>query len=291
MKILAQMQDVKKQFGNRTVLESLSFSVHEGEAVALLGPNGAGKTTALSILQGQRSPTAGSVELFGMAPGTPAAMKRIGMTPQDAEFPPQLTPRELIRFASAHYDHCLDMDTLSNLFGMEKLMDRPCSGFSGGERRRVALALAMVGMPSLVFFDEPTTGLDVEAQETFRNVARNYVVEGGTLILTSHNLDEVEHICSRVVLIDNGRAVLSGTIAEIRDAVSVRRVRFAADHLPDAFSHSFALDNGYWSATLREPEPVLAALMASGVGIRGLTVQDLPLDQAISLFNQTQAGH
>ncbi len=291
MKVLAQMQDVKKQFGNRTVLESLSFSVHEGEAVALLGPNGAGKTTALSILQGQRSPTAGTASLFGMAPGTPAAMKQIGMTPQDAEFPPQLTPRELIRFASAHYDRSRDMEALCNLFGLHKLMDRPCSGFSGGERRRVALALAMVGNPSLVFFDEPTTGLDVESQETFRNVARNYVAEGGTLILTSHNLDEVEHICSRVVLIDNGRVVLSGTIAEIRAAVSVRRVRFAADHIPETLNPSFELSDGYWSATLREPEPVLAALMASGTGIRGLTVQNLPLDQAISLFNQTPAGN
>ncbi len=291
MELVAKLQDVGKRFGNRQVLNALNFEVQRGEAVALLGPNGAGKSTALSILQGQRSPTSGKVELFGSAPGTPAAMRRMGVTPQDAEFPPQVTPRELIAFAGAHYPTRRSDDELTELFGLEKLMDRHCAGFSGGERRRVALALAMVGNPELVLFDEPTTGLDTGAQENFKQVARRHVDEGGALILTSHNLEEVEHVCSRIALIDNGRVVLSGSISEIRDAVAMRTVSFKAEALPDRLRTVFSHVGDYWTATLRHPEKLLAELFVTEAKLQSLTVENLPLDQAIAHFqseNQIQ---
>lgn len=282
MEIIAQMNSVTKRFGDLLALDGLDLGVARGEAVALLGRNGAGKSTALSILQGMRPPTAGSARLFGQPAGSAMALARVGVTPQDTDFPAQATPRELIAFAGAHFSRQRATADLVEAFGLGHLIDRRVAGFSGGEKRRIALALAFVGDPDLVFLDEPTSGLDVAAQRAFNAVIRAYNGRGGTVILTSHNLVEVEEVCARVVLIDKGRKRLDGTIADIRAAVGLRTIRFrCAAPTPHIAAHYAAEEGGHHVAATADAESALRRLLGEPTTIENLTVEPMPLDQAI----------
>ncbi len=287
METIVNLDRISKRFGKRTVLNDISFTVARGEAVALLGPNGAGKSTTLSILQGLRDAASGKATVFGVAAGSRKAMARIGITPQDADFPQQVTPRELISFASAHFSQPDHVDNLISAFGLEKLIDRRTSGFSGGERRRIALALAFAGRPELVFLDEPTTGLDTGSQAMFNDYVRMFTANGGTLILTSHNLHEVETVCERIVMIDGGRIVADGPISEIRDAVGGKRIRFHLNGANGFSDERFKAADGYWSGIVNDVEPTLCRLLNDNPSITQLTVENLPLDEAITLHNAT----
>ncbi len=279
--ISAQFRAVTKRFADYPALDNLSFSVRQGEAVALLGPNGAGKTTTLAIFQGLRRPSSGSATVFGASAGSRAAMLRVGVTPQDADFPKQVTPRELIAFTAAHFPGHRSTEHLVEAFGLEQLIDRRISGFSGGERRRIALALALVGRPELVFLDEPSAGLDTGAQADFNRFALSYVAAGGSLILTSHNLPEIEQICQRIVMIDRGKLVLEGSIAEIRAVVRAKKIYFRCAAPSRFVSENFSLENGYWHMLSGDPDKTLRRVFAENPALGGLTVENMPLDEAI----------
>lgn len=283
MSIILESQSISKRFGNRQVLENITFNIKQGEAVALLGPNGAGKSTTLSILQGLRPASGGSVTLFGESTGSAGAMRRTGVTPQEADFPPQMSPRELIAFTHAHFGRSTPVDELVEAFGLERLIDRRIAGFSGGERRRVALALAFAGKPELVFLDEPTNGLDITAQAAFNRFCRRFADNGGTLLLTSHNLAEIEFICERVMLIDEGRIALDGPIQAIRSAVGAKSIRFASDKPGELTRQTCESANGFWRVTTREPDALIRKLLTDTPDLSGLTIENLPLDEAIAL--------
>jgi ABC-2 type transport system ATP-binding protein len=271
-----------KRFGTVTATSDLSLHLDRGEALGLLGPNGAGKTTALAMLMGLRAPDAGTVRLFGHAPGSAAARAMMGVTPQAAGFPDQLTPRELLAYAAARRGGAPVEDVIA-AFGLSRLIDRRIAGFSGGEVRRVALALAFLGRPGLVFLDEPTAGLDAEAQEAFRATARAYVAGGGALILTSHHWDEIEAVCDRITMIDQGRKVMDGTLAEIRARMRVRRLGFA---LPDAARPPDWLratpEAGRWLAESGDSDACLRRLVAEDVAFADLIVEPLALPDILA---------
>ncbi len=286
--IVASFLGVSKKFGNVTALENLNLEVAQGQAVALLGPNGAGKTTALSMLQGLRQPSAGRVELFGQAPGTPAAMARVGVTPQTTDFPPQLSPLELIDFARAHFRSPRPADQLIATFGLEKLASRPVLGFSGGERRRVALALCFAGNPELVILDEPTTGLDAKGQKEFQALANQFVAQGGSLILTSHYWLEIETIANHIVMIDNGETVMNGTINDIKSAIGLNRVSLESDEPGDFIRTNFTCSGGHWSQTTNDSDSLIRALVRSGEPFHSLKVTPRGLEEAISIYRKTR---
>ncbi len=198
-----------------------------------------------------------------------------------------MTPRELIGFAGAHFSEPEHVDNLVSAFGLEKLIDRRIAGFSGGERRRVALALAFAGRPELVFLDEPTTGLDTTSQAMFNDYARMFTANGGTFILTSHNLQEIETVCSRIVMIDNGEIVADGPISTIRDAVGGKHIRFRLDGSSRCSDTRFQRDNDYWCGVVSDVEPTLRQLLTDNPSVSHLTVENLPLDQAIALHRST----
>ena len=205
-----EADEIGKRFGAVMAVDSLSISLEPGEALGLLGPNGAGKSTALAMLTGLRAPDTGEVRIFGHQPGSPKARARMGITPQAAGFPSQLTPRELLHYARARRGDRAGFDDIITAFELASLLDRRLAGSSGGEVRRMALALAFLGRPGLVFLDEPTAGLDIAAQGAFALTARAFVEKGGALILTSHYWNEIETVCDRITMIDKGRKVLAG---------------------------------------------------------------------------------
>ncbi len=226
---LVRLERVSKRFGSVTALEGFSLLVEEGEIVALLGPNGAGKTTAVGLLLGVRRPNAGTVELLGRDPRAWRTRTAVGATPQEMSFPPTLRVREILDFAAAHYPAPAPRDELLAQFGLSGLGGRRVGGLSGGERRRLAVALAFVGAPRLLVLDEPAASLDVESRRNVWEAIRGHRARGGAVLLTTHHLEEAEALADRIVLLSRGTVVAAGTAAEIKSA--------AGPTLEDAFLH------------------------------------------------------
>ncbi|WP_127500165.1 ABC transporter ATP-binding protein [Actinoplanes solisilvae] len=235
---LARAVDVSRHYGDKVALDRVSFDVEAGELVGLLGPNGAGKSTLVNLLTGIRRPTSGRVELLGGDPRLAASRRLLGVTPQETGVPASLRVGEVVDFVSAHYDNPLPRGEVLERFGLTDLVRRQTGGLSGGEKRRVAVALAFVGRPRIVFLDEPTTGLDVQARRLLWDGIRSFHADGGTVVLTSHYLEEIEALARRVVVIGGGRVLADDTVEAVRGLVAVRRV----------------------SLTVREPLPELAGV-------------------------------
>ena len=232
--ILARAIDASRRYGDVLALDRLNLDVHAGELVGLLGPNGAGKSTLVSLLTGVRRPSAGRVELFGGDPADPAQRRSLGVTPQETGLPASLRVGEVVDFVRAHFPDPLGRDELLARFGLSDLVKRQTGGLSGGQKRRVAVALAFAGRPQLVFLDEPTTGLDVEARHALWQAVREFHAEGGTVVLTSHYLEEIEALARRVVVIGGGRVLADDTVAAVRGLVAIRRVSLtSAVPVPD----------------------------------------------------------
>lgn len=213
--MIAELVGVTKTLGRTRALDGLELGVDAGEVVALLGPNGAGKTTALRILLGLRRPDRGVVRLFGRDPTHPATRRRVGCTPQETSFPGTLRVRELVELVRAHFPAPLTFAELAARFELADLERRQAGGLSGGQKRRLACALAFAGDPELVVLDEPSTGLDVESRlRLWETIGRGE----HTVLLTTHDLGEAELLATRVAVIRAGRVVAQGTPGELAAA-------------------------------------------------------------------------
>ncbi len=223
---VARAIEVTRRYGEVTALDRVSLDIGAGQVVGLLGPNGAGKSTLINLFVGLRRPTSGRVELLGGDPRDPARRRAIGVTPQETGLPPTLRVRECVEFVRAHYASGPEPGDLLGRFGLAGLERRQTGGLSGGQKRRLAVALAFAGDPRIVFLDEPTTGLDVEARHALWDGIRAFHDEGGTVVLTSHYLEEIEALAERVVVVGGGRLLADDTVDAVRGMVGVRRVTF-----------------------------------------------------------------
>ena len=216
--IAAALRRVTKRFGSLAALDGVDLELRGGEVLALLGPNGAGKTTALSVLLGLRRPDEGRAELFGSDPRLPASRAIVGVTPQESSFPPTARVREIADLVGAHFAAPVATGELLDRFGLAECARRQVGGLSGGERRRLSVALAFVGRPLAVFLDEPTTGLDVESRRAVWSELRAFAASGGTILLSTHYLEEAEALASRIVLLARGRIATEGSPGHLAGA-------------------------------------------------------------------------
>ena len=219
---VAGLADVSKRYGANVALDRVSLGIGRGQVTALLGPNGAGKTTAVALLLGLAGADEGRVELFGQSPQVLGARRRIGVMLQSAGLVETLRVRELVELTSSYYPRPRGLSEVAELAGIGELLRKPYGALSGGQQRRVQFALAVCGRPELLFLDEPTTGLDIEARETLWTVVRGLVAEGCAVLLTTHYLEEAEALAHRVAVLARGRIVAEGTVDEIR-AIGVRK--------------------------------------------------------------------
>jgi ABC-2 type transport system ATP-binding protein len=219
-----------KRYGSRTVLDGVSLSVAAGELVALLGPNGAGKTTTVEIIEGYRRADGGRARVLGLDPaiGGPPLRARVGLMLQGGGIDPRARPRETLRQYGQFHADPRDADELLDLVGLRAVADTPYRRLSGGERQRLGFALALVGRPEVVILDEPTAGMDPEARAAIRTVVADLRDTGVAILLTSHDLTDVERLADRIVVLDGGRVIASGTASEL-SAGATPRLRFRLD--------------------------------------------------------------
>ncbi len=206
------VQGLRKSYGGLAAVDGLDLVIEPHEVVALLGPNGAGKTTTVEILEGYRRPDGGSVSVLGTDPmtGGRGYREKIGIVLQEAGFEESFTPRELIRLHAGYYPHPRSVDDVIDLVDLADKADAKVRTLSGGQRRRLDLALGIVGDPQMLFLDEPTTGFDPSARRRAWDLVDRLRELGTTILLTTHYLDEAEHLADRVVVIDHGRVIAQG---------------------------------------------------------------------------------
>jgi ABC-2 type transport system ATP-binding protein len=230
---LASLNGARKRYGKVTALDGLDLTVRSRELLAVLGPNGAGKSTAIAMLLGLQTPDDGSVELFGHPPHEIEGRRRIGVMMQEVALPGVMRPRELLQQVASYYPAPYDVDAVIARLSLENLLKRPYGKLSGGQKRQVQFALAIVGRPELVFLDEPTVGLDVQARESLWKVVRELLHEGCSIVLTTHYLEEAEALADRVVVMARGRSITSGSVNEIRAHVSRKQVSCVSELATD----------------------------------------------------------
>jgi len=230
------VQKLRKRYGDRDAVRDVSFSVGTGEVFCLLGPNGAGKTTTTEILEGYRLGDAGTVRVLGHDPaaGERRFRERIGIVLQECGVQPDLSVAELVRMYGRYYPHPRPVDELLDLVGLTEKRNSRAKTLSGGQKRRLDLALGLVGDPELLFLDEPTTGFDPSARRAAWATIRDLCALGKTVFLTTHFMDEAQELADRIAVIANGSIVAMGTPDELggRDTAATE-IRFA---LPDGLT-------------------------------------------------------
>ena len=226
------VEHFSKSYGPNRVVDDLSFTVHRGEVFALLGPNGAGKTTTVETLEGYRTADEGAVRVLGLDPIQQGALLRpqVGVMLQQDGLYPALTAREVLQLFAGYYQHPQDVNALLERVeltgaGLAKLR---CRRLSGGQKRRLALAVALLGNPDLIFMDEPTAGMDPQARLTTWEIIRELKEKGVTILLTTHLMDEAERLADRVAIIDHGYLIALDTPGNLTGVQNANMVRFVA---------------------------------------------------------------
>jgi ABC-2 type transport system ATP-binding protein len=294
-----RIEGLVKRYGARAVLDAVTLTVSPGEIVALLGPNGAGKTTTLEIVEGYRRGDGGTVRVLGVDPATggPALRARVGLMLQGGGLDPRSTPRDVLHLYAAFHRGGRDPERLLGQVGLAAVATTRVRRLSGGERQRLALALALVGDPEVLILDEPTAGMDPEAKRDTRALIAGLRGEGRAILLTTHDIADVEQLADRVAILHHGRIVADGSVADLTGAGEARlRVRLAApldessalalrDEIrrthPDA---TVDVDAGSASASASAsafavggtpPDPWLIAAVASWLAAKDLPILEL----------------
>jgi ABC-2 type transport system ATP-binding protein len=283
--VLASLQGVHKTYGKVRALDGLDLQVQGGELLALLGPNGAGKTTAIALLLGLAQADRGEVALFGQAPSELAARRRIGVMLQSAGIPDTLCVGELLELTRSYYPDPRSTADCVAMAGLDGLLQRRYGKLSGGQQRRVQFAMAICGRPQLLFLDEPTTGLDIEARQRLWQAIRELVAQGCGVLLTTHYLEEAESLADRVVVLNGGRVIAQGSVQAIRAHVSQRRIRCVSSLLAEEIARwpqvrSASRSDGRIEIVADAAEAVVHRLLAEDPGLQELEVQRAGLADA-----------
>ena len=286
MEAVVELIDAHKRYGSVEAVKGVNLTIHQGELVAMLGPNGAGKTTSINLMLGLRKPTSGRARLLGLNPDDRRARSRCGVMLQESGVPDTLTVRELVELFGSYYPHPMPPQRTIALAGLEEQARRQAGKLSGGQRQRLYFALAVCGDPEVIFFDEPTVGMDVESRRAFLDTIREFAQEGKTIVLTTHYLEEADELAERVIVIDRGVVIADATPAEIKSSVVGKRVSFTTTRplgevdlsgLPYSRQE---IDNDRVRLFTNAPETLLREVFRRGVEIHDLEVVGADLEEA-----------
>lgn len=292
------LSGLRKTFGALTAVDGVDLSIRPGEVVALLGPNGAGKSTTIDLALGLARPTAGGVELFGAPPRDAVAAGRVGAMLQGGALLPTLTVAESVALVAAAHRHPLSVAEALDRARCTEIARKRVSKLSGGQLQRARFAVAVVSDPDLLFLDEPTAAMDVEARRTFWQSMRAFTAAGRTVVFATHYLDEADEYADRIVMMARGRIVADGTPAEVKAVVSGRRIRATAA-FPETPASTAALAAlpGVRSADRRgdvltlisdDSDATLRALIAAHDDIHDIEVTAHTMDEAFLALTEAR---
>ncbi|MGZ8563325.1 MAG: ABC transporter ATP-binding protein [Candidatus Limnocylindria bacterium] len=281
-----EVRGLRKSYGSVHAVRGIDLRVEPGEVFALLGPNGAGKTTTVEILEGHRTRDAGEATVLGHDPGRNerALRERVGIVLQQTGVDEYLTVREVVEMVAGYYPRPRDVDEVIELAGLRDQRDRRIRQLSGGQKRRVDLAVALSGDPELLFLDEPTTGFDPSARRQAWETVKGLTALGKTIVLTTHFMDEAQALADRLAIIAEGRIIATGTAAELIGAASTATtISFGLDDgaVPPA-ELGFRPSGSRWELETDDPTAVLHRLtgwaVGAGVVLRHLEVSRQSLE-------------
>src|SRR5580698_3504085 len=288
---IASARDVKKSYGDVIALNHLNMEIRAGELLALLGPNGAGKTTLVRLLLGSARPDAGSVSVFAADLNSDEMQMRVGAMLQVGRVPETLKVREHIDLFSSYYPNPLPLDEVLTIAGLTEIKDRAYGELSGGQKQRVLFALAVCGNPDLLFLDEPTVGLDVEARRLMWAQIRTLIARGKTVLLTTHYLNEADALADRILVLNQGAIIAEGTPAEIKARAMGKQIRCTSRlglneirQIPGVLSAS--ADRNAFELQVNAAEPVVRELLQRDSWLADLEVTNAGLEEAFLALTQ-----
>jgi len=282
---VARIEAVSKNFGQVQALLDFNFSVRAGQLTALLGPNGDGKTTAIRLLLGLARPTSGRVSVFDKDPTDVATRMRVGAMLQVGRVPETLRVREHINLFSSYYPNPLRISETLAIGGITELRDRKFGDLSGGQKQRVLFALAICGNPDLLFLDEPTVGLDVEARHLLWDEIRKLLECGKTVVLTTHYLEEADALADHIAVINKGSIIAEGSPAEIKSRTAGKKIRCVTELSPAVINalpgvSAVQQDRGAMVIHTSQVEEVLRGLLKLDLKVSGIEVSSAGLEEA-----------
>ena len=283
--VLAHLRNARKSYGKLLALDDMDLQLRSGQVLALLGANGAGKSTAVSVMLGLVQAEQGEASLLGQPPLSMDARRRTGVMLQSTALPDTLKVGELLAMTRGYYAQPLSVANCVAMAGLEGLLDRRYGKLSGGQQRRVQFAMAICGRPQVLFLDEPTTGLDIEARQQMWSAIRERAAAGCAVLLTTHYLEEAEALADHVVVMQAGRTLAEGSVAQIRERVLQRRIRCHTqmderDIAEWAGVRHVQRDGNVVEIQAEPVEPVVARLLAEDPRLSALEVHRAGLADA-----------
>ena len=278
------VENLSVRYGEVLAVDSVSFTARPGEVTAVLGPNGAGKTSTIEVCEGLRRRSSGHVRVLGLDPHRDrrSLANRMGIMLQEGGVYPSARPIDVVRQYCGLYSSgsgkAANPDELIELVGLSERRRTAWRRLSGGEKQRLSLALALAARPAIVFLDEPTSGVDVNGRTMIRSIIRNLADEGSTVILATHELDEAEKVCDRVVIFDKGKVLVNGTLDDVRKARQAVRLRTAKPLDLDAMPENLVgwlVEEAPGNYTIEDAPQGLIGALAVWLSERGIDVIEL----------------
>lgn len=288
-----ELKQVTKIYKGKIAVNDLSLTVESGTVLALLGPNGAGKTTTISMILGLQQPTSGQVKLLGSDPRDPKVRNQIGAMLQDVSVIDNLKVAETINLFRNYYSNPLSLERLLLISGLESEKNKMAVSLSGGQQRRLGFALAAAGDPEIIFLDEPTVGMDIASRQLFWDTIRAMAGRGRTVVLTTHYLEEADHLADRIVVINNGKLIADGTPSEIKAGTTGRVISFTAG--ASVTTETLRIIPGVadveWSGrrvklASHDTDRLIVALLEKQIDMRDIEIQSGGLEDAFQALVQ-----
>ena len=291
---VAQLRGIVKRYGTTTALAGIDLDVRRGELLAVLGPNGAGKSTAIALWLGLIEADAGEVTLLGGSPQEVERRRHLGVMMQDVDLVKELRVRELVALAASYYSNPMTVEQTLNLTGTTALANRLYGKLSGGQKRQVQFAVAICGRPCVLFLDEPTVGLDLQAREALWANIRTLIAEGCSVVLTTHYLEEAEALATRVAVLARGKVIATGSVDDMRALVARRQISCETTMTPAEVRGwpgvaDVTRERGKLVITATDAEGVVRRLLATDPALKRLEVREAGLSEAFTELTKEAA--
>jgi ABC-2 type transport system ATP-binding protein len=291
-KVIASAYGLSKSFAGKKALDNINLEIKSGQVFAILGANGAGKTTLINILLGRLNADSGDVSVFGVKAGSLQAKRQAGAMLQVANLPETLKIKEHILLFQSYYPHPMDYQKVINYAGLQDMQNRYSKKLSGGEKQRLLFALSICGNPKLLFLDEPSVGMDVEARQGLWQAIRDLRATGTGIVLTTHYLEEADNLADEIVLIKQGTIIRRGSSEQIKASISHTTIRFNSNEKPEDFEQLPGVVSAQSSGKFilvhtANVNQTLTALLSAYPSLQDLTVSSAGLEEAFLQLNNS----